>query len=135
MLTDTERTMEKPVVLVVEDEALIRISAAHLVEDAGFAALEASNADEATDILESRQDIVAVFTDIEMAGSMDGLGLAHAVRRRWPPIHLLMTSARALPKDCKLPENGRFIPKPYLPGQVTAALCAFFDSVVTLQTI
>ena len=64
--------MEKAIVLVVEDEALIRISALDIVEDAGFAVLEACNADEAIAILESRNDIRAVLTDIRMPGSMDG---------------------------------------------------------------
>ena len=81
--------MEKAVVLVVEDEALIRISAVHMVEDAGFASVEASNADEAIGILQSRDDIRAVFTDIRMPGSMDGWKLARAIRGRWPPIHLI----------------------------------------------
>ena len=76
------KPMEKPVVLVVEDEALIRISALHIVEEAGFTALEACNADEAIKFLESRDDIRAVFTDIKMPGSMDGWKLAGAVRGR-----------------------------------------------------
>ena len=75
----------KPVVLIVEDEALIRMGAAQMVEDAGFEVLEASNADEAITMLETRSEIRAVFTDINMSGSIDGLKLAHAIRRRWPP--------------------------------------------------
>ena len=65
------------------------------MEDAGFAVLEASNADEALAILESRSDIRAVFTDIRMPGSMDGWELAGAIRRRWPPMHLIVASAHA----------------------------------------
>lgn len=57
-----------------------------VVEEAGFAALEAGNADEAVALLELRLDISVLFTDIDMPGSMDGLKLAHAVRERWPPI-------------------------------------------------
>ena len=118
--------MEKAVVLVVEDEALIRISALHIVEDAGFAAAEACNADEALRILECRNDICAVFTDIRMPGSMDGWKLAGAVRGRWPSIHLIVASA-LVPDLRELPANGLFIRKPYSAEQVTAALYELFN--------
>jgi len=120
------KPMEKPVVLVVEDEALIRISALHIVEEAGFTALEACNADEAIKFLESRDDIRAVFTDIKMPGSMDGWKLAGAVRGRWPPIHLIVASA-LFPNGGDLPANGVFIPKPYTAEQITAALYELFN--------
>jgi CheY-like chemotaxis protein len=73
-------------VLVVEDDFLSRLHAVNLVEDAGYIAIEASNADEAITILEARKDIRIVFTDINMPGSMDGLKLAHAIRKRWLPL-------------------------------------------------
>ena len=76
-------------ILVVEDELLLRLMAVDIVEEAGFEALAAATADEALAILEARADDVRlVFTDIQMPGSMDGLGLAHAVRDRWPPVEL-----------------------------------------------
>jgi CheY-like chemotaxis protein len=118
--------MEKAVVLIVDDEALIRMSAVHIVEDAGFAAVEARNSDEAIRILESRDDIRAVFTDIRMAGSMNGWRLAHAIRGRWPPIHLLVTSGLTVPEGEKLPEKARFLRKPYDAERVTAALRELF---------
>lgn len=77
---------------MVEDEALTRMYAVNLVEEAGYTAIEASNADEAISILESQKDIRVVFTDVDMPGSMDGLQLAHAIRDRWPPIELILTS-------------------------------------------
>jgi CheY-like chemotaxis protein len=116
--------MDKPIILIVDGEAIIRISAAHMVEDAGFSALEASNADDAIKLLEERHDIQAVFTDINMSGSMDGLKLAHAIRRRWPPVHLLVASG--LDIQDKLPMNGRFIRKPYSSEQVANALFDLF---------
>ena len=119
--------MEKAVVLVVEDEALIRMGALQMIEDVGFATVEACNADEAIKILESRRDIRAVFTDINMSGSMDGWKLAHAIRGRWPPIHLIVTSGVDVPSEGQLPANGRFIAKPYSAEQITAALRACFD--------
>jgi CheY-like chemotaxis protein len=119
--------MEKAVVLIVEDEVLIRMGAVQMVEDAGFATLEARNADEAIGILESRPDVRAVFTDINMTGTMDGLKLAHAIRGRWPPIHLIVTSGVNVPNREQLPANGRFIRKPYGAEQVAAALRELFD--------
>jgi CheY-like chemotaxis protein len=118
--------MEKAVVLVVEDEALIRISTRHMVEDAGFGVVEASNADEAIGILQNRADIRAVFTDVRMPGSMDGWKLARAIRGRWPPIHLILASA-LVPDLSELPTNGLFIQKPYIAEQVSAALYKLFN--------
>ena len=101
-------------ILVVEDELLLRLMAVDIVEDAGFEALAAATADEALAILEARADDVRlVFTDIQMPGSMDGLGLAHAVRDRWPPVALIVTSGRCSIGANDLPDRGRFIAKPY----------------------
>ena len=74
----------KAAVLVVEDEALVRLRAVDIVEAAGFAVVSASNADDAIGILETRDDIRAVFTDVQMPGSMDGLGLMRLIKERWP---------------------------------------------------
>lgn len=111
-----------PVILIVEDESLVRMSAVRLFEDAGFEVIEASNADEAIRILESRKDIRVVFTDIQMPGSMDGLKLAHAVRNRWPPMKIIVTSGRELLTEQNLPDGGRFVPKPYNPVQIREVL-------------
>jgi two-component system, response regulator PdtaR len=110
----------KPVVLVVEDEGLIRTNAVEMIEMAGFEAISASDADEAIRILESRNDIRAVFTDVQMPGSMDGLRLARVVRNRWPPVALIVTSGQTKIPD--LPSGGRFLSKPYHPGQVETTL-------------
>ena len=83
----------RPVILVVEDEVLVRMVAVSVAEESGFEVLSAATADEAIGILETRSDIRLVFTDVHMPGSMDGLRLAHAVRGRWPPVELLVTSA------------------------------------------
>lgn len=108
-------TNKRPVVLIVEDDDLIRASTVEWAEDAGFEALGAANADDAIVVLESRSDVRVVFTDIDMPGSMDGLKLAHAVRNRWPPIKLVVTSGQFLPTDTELPTGGRFVAKPYGP--------------------
>ena len=85
----------RPVVLVVEDEVLIRMNTAEIIEDAGFEVLEAANADEAIALLEARRDIQVIFTDIDMPGSMNGIKLAQAVRGRWPPIKMLLDRDRS----------------------------------------
>jgi len=112
-------------VLVVEDDFLNRLHAVNLVEDAGYIAVEASNADEAITILEARKDIRIVFTDIDMPGSMDGLKLAHAIRERWPPIELILTSGHFNLSDDEIPERGRFFPKPYRDQEIISALQHF----------
>jgi CheY-like chemotaxis protein len=114
--------MPKLVVLIVEDEALIRMDAAALIEDAGYDVIEAVDADEAIMLLEARPDIRVVFTDIEMPGSMDGLKLAHAVRRRWPPVILIVASGRLTPRADELPENTMFLAKPYDEASIRRAL-------------
>jgi DNA-binding NtrC family response regulator len=112
----------KAIVLVVEDDAIQRWFAASMVEDAGFEAIEASNADEAVLILESRKDIRIVFTDINMPGSMDGMKLAACIRDRWPPVEVILTSGELGEKDVTLPARGLFFPKPYDPKAVSAAM-------------
>ena len=114
--------IKRPVVLIVEDEALLRMDAVDMIAAAGFEAVEAANADEAIDILEARPDIAVVFTDIQMPGSMDGLKLARAVRGRWPPIKIVATSGLVNVRETDLPEGGRFLPKPYSPMQVAGML-------------
>jgi CheY-like chemotaxis protein len=112
----------RPMVLIVEDEFLLRMDAADMIAGAGFEVIEAGNADQAIEILEARSDITVVFTDIQMPGSMDGLKLARAVRGRWPPIKIVATSGRLHVEEPDLPEGGRFLPKPYSPVQVTGVL-------------
>ena len=112
-------------VLIVEDEPLVRLCAVETVEAAGFTVIEAANADEAIRILENRKDIRVVFTDIHMPGSMDGLKLAHAVRNRWPPIKIIVTSGRERVAEQELPAGGRFFAKPYDPAQIQETLRAW----------
>jgi CheY-like chemotaxis protein len=99
-------------VLVVEGEMLLRMRAVDMVEDAGYIPVEAVDADEAVAILESRSDIVLMFTDIQMPGSMDGLKLAHTVHERWPPIKIILVSGQLKPATIDLPAASRFYGKP-----------------------
>ena len=115
------------VVLVVEDEALLRLNAIDIVEDLGCVALEASNADEAIDILTQRTDIQIVFTDVDMPGSMDGLKLATFIRNRWPPIKLILTSGRMPVRDADVPYGGLFFAKPYRAQEIASAFRELLD--------
>jgi len=107
-----DRSVVPAVVLVVEDEMLLRMRAVDMVEDAGYTSVEAMNADEAVAILESRSDIALLFTDIQMPGSMDGLRLAHAVHERWPPIRIILVSGQLKLADMQIPADSRFFGKP-----------------------
>jgi two-component system, response regulator PdtaR len=115
---------ENQVVLIVEDDQLIRMHAADMVRGLGFGTLEAADADDAISLLEGCSDITVVFTDIEMPGSMDGLRLVAVVRDRWPPIALLVTSGRPVPLDTALPRGARFVSEPYLSRQLQTHLFA-----------
>jgi two-component system, response regulator PdtaR len=113
-------------ILVVEDETLIRLWAADLLEESGFSVLEAENAEGALKILERRPDVKLVFTDVHMPGCLDGMDLAREVHARWPHILLVITSGRERPTPSEIPDDGRFVAKPYcaeeLLGQVNDLL-------------
>ena len=113
---------KKPVVLVVEDEPLVRAVALAAVAAAACDVIEAANADEAIAILGQRTDIHLIFTDINMPGSMDGLKLTHLVSDRWPHIKIVATSGQARISEQHLPQGGRFLPKPYKASQVANSL-------------
>ena len=109
-------------VLVVEDDEVLRMCAAEVVVDAGFTPVEAANADEAVAILESRSDIALLFTDIQMPGSMDGLGLARTVHDRWPAIKIILVSGRVEVSEREKPVNSRFFQKPFAMKQMIEGL-------------
>jgi len=117
-----DRVSAPAVVLIVEDEWLLRELAVELVEEAGYVVLQAGDAEEAVTLLESRSDIAAIFTDINMPGSIDGLELAHMVRNRWPSIKIIVASGRFRLKPSDLPANSAFLEKPYRGEMVIAQL-------------
>ena len=104
---------ERPVVLVVEDEPLVRMLAADILEEADMEVVEASTAPAALAILESRDDIAALFTDVDMPGGMNGLELARIVHSRWRHIGIVVTSGVTRLGVDDLPGAGIFIEKPY----------------------
>lgn len=111
-----------PSVLVVEDEMLILFTVADDLRDAGFNVFEASNAEEAIRLLEAHPEIRVLFTDIDMPGSMDGLRLSAAVRERWPPVKIIVTSGKHKSDVAALPDGGLFVPKPYIASNVATTI-------------
>ncbi|MBX9664590.1 response regulator [Novosphingobium sp.] len=110
--------MIKPVVLVVEDEPLIRLFASDMIEEAGFEVLQASNATAAIATMEDRRDIRVVFTDVDMPGGISGIKLAECIRARWPDVQIIVTSGRPWPAEEPIPTNVVFFPKPYRQDRV-----------------
>lgn len=104
-----------PVVLVVEDEALVRLAAVGMLEDAGFRMIEAVNGDQALELLAADSNVQLLFTDVNMPGTIDGLALARKVHDRWPHIAIMVASAKQLPGPEELPAGSRFERKPYSP--------------------
>ena len=108
----------QPLILVVEDEELLRLHAADLLEEHGYKFLKAENAAAALKVLETRDDVRLLFTDIQMPGKLDGMDLARQVHARWPNVLLVITSGRMRPSRAEIPDDGRFVPKPYRPNDL-----------------
>lgn len=111
-----------PKILVVEDEPLVRLHVTFLLEDQGYEVWEASSAEEAIASLERDSSIRVVLTDIQLAGTMDGLRLVRVIAERWPPVRLILTSAAYQRGDGALPEDVPFLPKPYRPAMLLETL-------------
>ena len=112
-------------ILTVEDEFLVSEYLREILEGAGYHVIATHNADEAIAVLESRNDIRVVITDISMPGSMDGLKLAAAIRGRWPPIKIIVTTGKGKPRDEEMPMQTLFVPKPHSASRVLAAVQHF----------
>ena len=117
-----DRPVIPAIVLVVEDDMMLRMRAVDMVEDAGYVPVEAVDADEAFAILQARSDIALLFTDIQMPGSMDGLQLAHAVHERWPHLKIILVSGQLELSGIQIPRDSRFFGKPLVSGQMIAEM-------------
>ena len=111
---------QKPVVLLVENEAVIRMETALAIEDAGYAVLAVGNADEAMAVLNAPNDIRAVFTEIRLPGRLNGLDLGRAIAERWPPMRVIVTSGDRRREH--IPADWRYIQKPYCGSEIVSAL-------------
>lgn len=118
-------------VLIVEDEAIVRLELVDRFEGLGLIVLAAENADEAIVLLDTRPDIALLLTDIKMPGSMDGIRLAHHVRDRWPPVKIIVLSGMLNTQLCQLPAESVFLSKPYHPEVLEQALARMLDGYVT----
>ena len=112
----------KSVILVVDDDALVRVHSNLALEDAGYEVIEASNAADALVKLEERPDIAALFTDVRMPGDLNGIDLANAVHAQRPDIAILVTSGADNGTTDALPKAARFVQKPYTGAQLSKLL-------------
>lgn len=113
---------QRTAVLVVEDEALVRMGLVVELEGAGFDVFEAANSVVAIEVLIANPRIEVMFTDIDMPGGVDGLKLAASVRDRWPPITIIVTSGHRKVDVEDLPVRARFMSKPYNPDVVVRSI-------------
>jgi len=104
---------DSPVVLVVEDQVLVRMTAHDLLTDAGFHVIEAANGEEALRVLQARFDVMVVVTDIELGGGITGIDLANLIAEQSPNVGLLLSSGRTMPSPAELPAGAVFLAKPY----------------------
>jgi CheY-like chemotaxis protein len=109
-------SLSNALVVIVDDDVFERMGASYMFSDAGYRVLEAENADDALQILESTADVRLLFTDVSMPGLISGADLAHRVAQRWPGIGIIITSGRPQPKP--LPLGAQFHAKPYRPTNV-----------------
>jgi CheY-like chemotaxis protein len=104
----------RPYALVVDDDGLLRMDTAEILEQAGFRTLEAEDGDAAIVMLEQHHlDIVLLFSDVDMPGSRDGFALAREAAVRWPQVALVIASGRRHPEAGELPAGAHFIGKPF----------------------
>lgn len=103
---------EPSVVLLVEDEPLVRLVVSELLLDSGFRVIEAAHAAEALAVLESGLAVHVLLADVDMPPGINGYALAHQVCERWPDVEILMTSGRQWPGEGDLPAGAAFLAKP-----------------------
>jgi len=116
--------LNQPVVLLVEDEPLVRLTQVDVLREAGFWVLEAENADEAFEMLRRRQDVSVVLTDVDMPGSIDGFEFARLVAQGWPEVGVMVISGKAFPDEGDLPPSATFVAKPVYPDALVEHLSA-----------
>ncbi len=120
-----ERAKDQAItVLLVEDEGIIRMASASMLEDAGYTVIEAMNADDALQILQQRSDVNVVVTDVQMPGKIDGLGLVEILAQDHPNIQTLITSGRAGVNEARRSGARRFLAKPYTAAAIQSAVAS-----------
>lgn len=117
----------RPLVLVVEDEHFVRMMAVDAIRDAGYATIEAEDGDRAIALLDQRDDIELVFTDIRMPGKIDGLDLARRIRESRPATPVVLTSGHMFEGDSEIPTSTPFLQKPYRAAALIGQLNRLLD--------
>jgi len=114
---------DTPVVLIAEDEALVRMVAVDILEEAGCAVIETANAEAALSVLAERSDVQVLVTDVEMPpGPLNGFDLARLTHERFPQVSVVIVSGKVRPSPADLPPGARFIPKPYSVAKLTCVV-------------
>jgi len=108
---EPEADLRAPVVLVAEDEILIRITLTQHLRNAGFRIIEASGASEAIGILSSGERVDVLFTDVRMPGDSDGIRLAQWVKQNHPGVRIVFASGEK--NIGEIVHGTRLFPKPY----------------------
>lgn len=119
--------MSDPIVLVVEDEPLLRLDAVSILNEAGLRTVGVRSAEAAIELLENSRSLRAVFTDVDLGAGHDGLWLADAVRKQWPQIGVLVTSGHRHVAEGSLPDGALFVGKPYGECHIICALRQLAD--------
>lgn len=113
-MMENEARPATPCALVVDDDGLIRMDAADILEEAGFQVIEARHGDEALEVLRERYEVITLlFSDVHMPGDHDGFALARHTAEHWPHISIVIASGRATPGPDDIPANARFVAKPF----------------------
>ena len=110
-----EFAKSRTTILIVEDEAMTRMSSAATLEDAGFCVLEAGASAEALQLLLKHQEIGVLMTDVRLPGEMDGLDLVACVRRCHPAIRSIVVSGDSSVKEAVMPAHSDSSPSPVRP--------------------
>ena len=112
-------------ILIVEDEVLTGEHLEFVLREAGYEAILAGSAEEAIAVLEHRDDVYLVVTDINLPGDSNGLQLAALVRDRWPSINVIIVTGYGAPKSEEIPSGSLFVPKPYSTQKMIEAVRHF----------
>ena len=110
------------VVLVVEDEILVRLTIADYLRGAGYSVVEAADAAEALAVFASGEPVDVIFTDVQMPGAMDGLMLMRWVHDHYPGTQVLVTSGKEDAASTGLIAEDAFFSKPYPLEEVTSRI-------------
>ena len=114
----------KLVVLLVEDEPLVRMDVCSGRQDAGFAGRDAPDVEAARELVRERPDIAVLVTDVQMPGPLDGLALARVIRALRPDVRVVVTSGGLRLGAADLPGGCAFLPKPYAVAGLARRLAA-----------